>query len=351
MASATPHLLLYSHDSYGLGHLRRTLLIAARLAAMKCRPEILVVTGSPRAQSFALPARVDTVKLPAATKDDGGGYRSRTFDMPLPELVRLRSALVEAAVDAFDPDLMLVDHAPAGLAGGSARFSTGWRPGPAGRRWSSGCATSSTTPPASPPTGGASPCSTLWTAATTGCSSTATRWSRRRAVDLGFDDRFPGLVRHVGYLGRPLRDASPPADVPFVLVTAGGGGDGRPVLEAYLSYLESLASCGTSPAFRSLLVTGPLMSPRHQAVLRERVAALPSSIGVDIAEFVADLEATVSRGFGGRHDGGLQHGGRGAGGGDPCPARPAAAAQARAAHPGRPPGRRRRRHRRPARPI
>ena len=92
MTAGGPRILLYSHDSYGLGHLRRTMLIAERLVRLPCRPEVLVVTGSPRAQSFSVPSRVDTVKLPAATKD-GDRYRSRTLELPIDDLVALRAEL------------------------------------------------------------------------------------------------------------------------------------------------------------------------------------------------------------------------------------------------------------------
>src|SRR6056297_3500976 len=90
--------LIYSHDTYGLGHLRRCTLIAGGIVGADPDNEVVIVTGSPRAQAFPLPDRVDTIKLPAATKDDDGGYRAR----------RLRCDL---------GDLVLVDHAPIGMAG------------------------------------------------------------------------------------------------------------------------------------------------------------------------------------------------------------------------------------------
>ena len=73
--------------------------------------DVVIVTGSPRAQAFPLPERVDTIKLPAATKDDGGGYQARKLRCDLASLVRLRSELLLAAVASYEPDVVLVDMA------------------------------------------------------------------------------------------------------------------------------------------------------------------------------------------------------------------------------------------------
>jgi predicted glycosyltransferase len=67
--------LIYSHDTYGLGHLRRCTLLAGGIVGADDDNEVVIVTGSPRAQAFPLPDRVDTIKLPAATKSDDGDYR------------------------------------------------------------------------------------------------------------------------------------------------------------------------------------------------------------------------------------------------------------------------------------
>ena len=66
--------LIYSHDTYGLGHYRRCALLASALVQASDQNNVLIVTGSPRAESFSLPDRVDTVKLPAVTKNADGAY-------------------------------------------------------------------------------------------------------------------------------------------------------------------------------------------------------------------------------------------------------------------------------------
>ena len=44
--SAKPRILLYSHDTYGLGHLRRSLTIANQLAVDVKKSHQLLITGS-----------------------------------------------------------------------------------------------------------------------------------------------------------------------------------------------------------------------------------------------------------------------------------------------------------------
>ena len=53
-----PHawrIALYSHDTMGLGHVRRNILIARMLGASSLRPVILMVTGVGEAAVFGVP--------------------------------------------------------------------------------------------------------------------------------------------------------------------------------------------------------------------------------------------------------------------------------------------------------
>jgi len=109
--------MLYSHDTYGLGHLRRSTLLAAAITEADPDNEVLIVTGSPQAQAFPLPPRVDSLKLPSATKDTNGKYQPRRLGGSIRDLVALRSAVVVAAERTYTPDVILVDHAPLGMAG------------------------------------------------------------------------------------------------------------------------------------------------------------------------------------------------------------------------------------------
>src|ERR671934_149188 len=70
-------LLMYTHDTYGLGHLRRSLAIAGHLSCAIPGLTTLLVTGSPVAHHFTLPARTDYVKLPSVVKTGDEQYRAR----------------------------------------------------------------------------------------------------------------------------------------------------------------------------------------------------------------------------------------------------------------------------------
>lgn len=107
-------ILTYSHDSFGLGHLRRSVTLATALVARGRSVHALCLTGSPVPDLFALPERCDLVKLPSIGKDREGGYVARRLPMSANEITSLRSDLITATVRSFRPDLLLVDHTASG---------------------------------------------------------------------------------------------------------------------------------------------------------------------------------------------------------------------------------------------
>jgi len=110
--------VFYSHDTVGLGHLRRTLLICDGLAArFHQRFATLVVTGSPMAHAFRIPSSVDYVKLPSVAKVENEVYRSRSLALPFVEILRLREEIVFQTVANYRPDIFFVDNVPLGMKG------------------------------------------------------------------------------------------------------------------------------------------------------------------------------------------------------------------------------------------
>lgn len=110
-------IALYSHDTMGLGHMRRNLLIAQTLAAAPVSASILMIAGACQIGKFTLPAGVDCVSLPSLCKNPDGEYGSRTLDVSLRELSTLRAKTIHAALESFRPNILIVDNVPRGALG------------------------------------------------------------------------------------------------------------------------------------------------------------------------------------------------------------------------------------------
>jgi hypothetical protein len=114
---AAPKILFYSHDTVGLGNIRRTLLLSQTLAEEFPRAAMLLVTGSPMIHAFPVPGNLDYIKLPCLDRTDADHYEPRFLGAHSFEVDRIRRAiLVETAV-GFRPDLLIVDKRPAGVGG------------------------------------------------------------------------------------------------------------------------------------------------------------------------------------------------------------------------------------------
>ncbi len=70
-------ILLYSHDTFGLGNIRRTLLLTQDLVNQYPKAAILIVTGSPMIHAFRIPDGVDYIKLPCLDRVDAERYEPR----------------------------------------------------------------------------------------------------------------------------------------------------------------------------------------------------------------------------------------------------------------------------------
>src|SRR5262245_42009266 len=101
----------------GLGHMRRSLLIARALSGGGREATILLVCGSVQAGAFEMPMGTDCLTLPALRKSRTGAYDSRHLDLPLARIVKLRSETIRAAVSTFRPDLVVIDNVPRGALG------------------------------------------------------------------------------------------------------------------------------------------------------------------------------------------------------------------------------------------
>ncbi|MFQ4137126.1 glycosyltransferase family protein [Nodosilinea sp. PGN35] len=113
-SGSKPRIMLYSHDTMGLGHKRRNLLIAQAIGSAGLEADILLVSGMGDANPIPTVAGMDTLTLPALAKNSDGQYAARRLGVGLQEIVQLRSQIILSAAKNFQPDVLIVDNVPRG---------------------------------------------------------------------------------------------------------------------------------------------------------------------------------------------------------------------------------------------
>lgn len=298
---AAPRVLFYSHDTYGLGHLRRTLALAGGVEARWPAASQLVVAGAAPFGSWAVPAGADWIKLPAVVKRGAESYEPRTLDLPFDAVSALRSDILLSAARHFRPDVLVVDHAPCGLRGEAVRTLRHLHA--AGTRLVLGLRDVLDE---------SSVVRSTWTRTGVyelldGVYDRILVYGARDVCDVvaeyGLSRAAAAKTRFLGYLGAV--STREPAEVrrslelrtgTLVLVTAGGGADGVTLLRTMLAGMQARRS----PGFDCLVVAGPLMSDADRREL-ERLAEgsayarlLPAVD--DLADYVAAADAVVAMG-------------------------------------------------------
>jgi predicted glycosyltransferase len=277
-------LLVYSHDTYGIGNIRRMLTICQHLLEVIPDLSILLVTGSPVIHSLRLPELLDYIKLPCLTRIGRSEYTTKYLSSSLSEAVRLRSDLILATVRNFKPDLLMVDKKPLGVKG-ELRATLDYLQAylPETRQV------------------------LILRDVLDSPEAIISNWERNghyeairrfydRVLILGEKRIFdpvaeynfpPSVAAKTEFCGYLRREANPQSGIEvrrtlriepgekLVLVTAGGGQDGYTVIEQYLKGIE------ISPpgyAIKSLVVCGPEMPGRQRAQLEARAVADPDLI-------------------------------------------------------------------------
>lgn len=272
-------ILLYSHDTYGLGHLRRTLAIARQLAGDFPNVHQLLLTGSMVAGAFGLPPRLDMIKLPALSKRSSGRYTARALPLSLNDTIAWRKQMILQAATAFKPDLVLVDKSPAGVQGEllpTLRHLKTWSPE---TRLILGMRDIEDEPEATRAEWAASEVPHLHDEVYDHILYYGQRNIFDPASMYQMSPRATMKLVECGYLGRDeeIEAARPESivrrelgigDQPLVVVTVGGGGDGHDVIK---TYLDMLAGWPGGAPFYSLIVTGPLMAQDKRRLLRQAV--------------------------------------------------------------------------------
>jgi predicted glycosyltransferase len=107
-------IILYSHDTMGLGHKRRNILIAQALASSALPTEILLITGSHTASDFIKTSGIDCLALPELFKTTDGVYKSKNLNLSFKQITQLRSQIIKETVIQFKPDVLITDNIPRG---------------------------------------------------------------------------------------------------------------------------------------------------------------------------------------------------------------------------------------------
>ncbi|SMH44109.1 glycosyltransferase family protein [Azospirillum agricola] len=282
-----PRILLYSHDTFGLGHLRRSRTIAQALVSAFPDASALILTGSPVAGRFDFPERVDHVRLPGVVKLQDGSYTAQNLGLPIEEMTAMRAEIIRAAAQSFRPTLAVVDKEPTGLHGEFVPALEMMRT--SGRtRVVLGLRDVLDSPDALQP-----------------------EWERKEALTAirryydevwiyGLREVYQPLagldlpadvearLRYTGYLRRGTPPEAPADASPFVLVTPGGGGDGGALIDWTLSAYEH----DPSLAPRALIVYGPFLDGAMRKGFAKRIRRLKGRVeAMDFHSRMEDLYA------------------------------------------------------------
>ena len=286
-------VLIYSHDSFGLGHLRRCRTIANALVERYRHLSVLILSGSPIIGSFDFRSRVDFVRIPGVIKLRNGEYTSLSLHIDTEQTLSIRSEIVRHTAKIFAPDLFIVDKEPLGLRGEVGETLELLKR--QGTRLILGLRDVMDEP-----------------------SSLAPEWQRKNVMpalrDL-YDEiwiyglpqicdplegiNLPRRVRqkivYTGYLERTVPTAKSNRRLPdivqepYILVTTGGGGDGEALIEWVLRTYESKHRV----LYPALLILGPFMQPERRAEFMQRAARLDQVEAITFDAQIEELEANA----------------------------------------------------------
>jgi predicted glycosyltransferase len=293
--NSTYNILMYSHDTYGLGHIRRTMAIASHLAGPGVN--VLILTGSPIAGRFPFPERVDFVRIPGMIKKTNDEYLPLSIRINPQHAMDIRTSIITATAQAFEPHLFIVDKEPQGL--NKEVLPT--------LQWLRRCL---------PKTRTILGLRDIMDEA----EIVRSDWKKKGVYQIleelyseiwvyGNQDLYDPTIeyeipasvsrkmRFTGYIPRKMpgknavarikKKYAIKADEKLVLVTTGGGGDGHCLMHNFLTMLEETPL--QSP-FKSILISGPFM-PKHE---REALFSRAKRLGIRTWEFYQRMEHVMA---------------------------------------------------------
>lgn len=295
MPNRNRRVLIYSHDTFGLGHLRRCRAIAHSLVQHDPGVSVLILSGSPIIGNFEFRERVDFVRIPGVIKLQNGDYTPLKLPMDIEETVDLRANIIRHTALSYEPDVFIVDKEPHGMRGEVLDTLEALKE--RGTQLVLGLRDILDDPVLLAP-----------------------EWQNKNvlpALENLYDEIWiyglpqvsnpldgldlPAQVArkttYTGYLRRELRsNALPLAELPFdgkpyILVTAGGGGDGEQMFDWVLRAYEN-DPAQPVPAF---FVFGPFLDQDLQGQFTARIERLDN---VDCITFDNHPEAFISNAAG-----------------------------------------------------
>ncbi|HEX8230092.1 MAG TPA: glycosyltransferase [Chloroflexia bacterium] len=299
-------VLMYCHDGFGLGHLRRTTTLAQNLRDAYPNSGILLAVGSASLPFWKDLPGLDYIKLPSIRKVATDCWSPRSLPISADMAHGIRASVLREVMLRYQPDLFVADYLPLGPAGElvpalKVAKAIGTR-----------CVLGLRDILDSPET-----VARLWQQH--GTAEAIEEWYDRVLVygdpavfdsvsAYEFPEKIAAMSRYCGYVVNDSPHEAPEkvrarlnlTTSRLVLVTGGGGQDAAPVVRSYLRGLrEQVEARGDAPSFDSLVVLGPLMDRDTRNAVREEAQGLPVSIRTevgDIRRYVAASDVVVTMG-------------------------------------------------------
>ncbi len=285
-------ILIYSHDTFGLGHIRRCREIANALVEAYSGISVLIISGATIAGAFEYRSRVDFVKVPSVIKLRNGEYTSLAQHIPLAETLQLRRTIIQHTAEVFRPNIFIVDKEPVGLRAEVEETLVMLRA--QGTRLVLGLREVMDSP--------------MLLAAEWADAGIMPKIQRHYDTvwvygPQGFNDPMAGLavpddvrarMRYTGFLRRRAKEITPDRlDVPiddYLLVTTGGGGDGEDLIRMVLA---AYATPGV-PKHPAVVTLGPYLPVTAREELKEMAEHIPDVQLIDFDNRHEDLVAGAS---------------------------------------------------------
>ena len=281
-------ILIYSHDTFGLGHLRRCRAIAHALVERFKGLTVLIISGSQIAGAFDFKARVDFVKIPSVIKPYSGDYTSISEHISITDTLTMRKSLILETAHVFDPNIFIVDKEPMGLHNeveptlrslkeAGCTNVLGLRdvmdsPALLKEEWDKKNVTDKI----------AELYDDIWV------YGSKDFWNPLQDIDI--PQQVTDKLKYSGFLKREMQTPTHPLrhDLPedYLLVTAGGGGDGADIMSWVLSAYEHDKALNMP----LVLVTGPFMKSEQHEQIQQRASELEN---VSVIEFDNEIESIM----------------------------------------------------------